>query len=176
VAESPYKSLNVFLIKIFLLYFIWLVSDGFLVHEVSWFAKFWAYFYHLFLQIILTGSKWGLSLLGYDYVSGYNSLAIIGSYGVIIGNQCVGFGLSYGFASLIGAYPGPLQKKIWFIPLGIIFIGLINVARVLALTTSVYKSGGFVQMEEHDLFNNIIYIFIFLLWLAWVKLLNKKQL
>jgi exosortase/archaeosortase family protein len=128
------------------------------------------------LQIVLIGSKWGLSILGYDYVSGYNSLAILGSYGVIIGNPCVGFGLSYGFASLIGAYPGPIKKKIWFIPLGILLISSINVARVIALTTSVYKTGGFVQMEEHDLFNNIIYIFIFLMWLVWVKLINKIKI
>jgi exosortase/archaeosortase family protein len=176
VAENQYRSLNIFLLKIFLLYFIWLISDSFLSHKISWFGSIWAYFYHIFLNIVLTGSKWGLSLLGYDFVSGYNSLAILGSYGVIIGNQCVGFGLSYGFVALIGAYPGPIKKKLWFIPLGILLISSINIARVIALATSVYKTGGFVQMEEHDLFNNIIYFFIFLMWIIWVKLINKNQL
>ncbi|MFN5317866.1 MAG: hypothetical protein ACK5CY_03400 [Bacteroidia bacterium] len=176
MSESKYRGLNIFLIKIFCFYLIWIVFDGLLSHEFHIVSSIWSLGYHIFLKIILFGSQIGLNILGYDYVSGYNSLAIIGSYGVVIGNPCVGFGLSYGFTSLIASYPGPIKKKLWFIPFGILLISSINVARVVALTTSVYKTGGFVQMEEHDLFNNIIYIFIFLMWIVWVKFINKNQL
>jgi exosortase/archaeosortase family protein len=113
-------------------------------------------------------------MLGYDFVSGYNSLAIIGSYGVIIGNHCVGFGLSYGFGALIYSYPGPSTKKLWFIPLGIFIILLINSTRVIALCTEVLKTGSFLKIEPHDLFNNLIYIIIFLLWVLWIKFFNKS--
>jgi exosortase/archaeosortase family protein len=113
--------------------------------------------------------------MGYETISGYNSLAIVGSYGVIIGNPCVGFGLTYGFSALIISYPGPWKKKLWFIPAGAAFISAINIARVVSLITSSYKIGSFVEMEQHDLFNNLIYIVIFLLWVVWVKFIVDRK-
>jgi exosortase/archaeosortase family protein len=111
--------------------------------------------------------------LGYDYVSGYNSLAILGTYGVIIGNNCVGFGLYYAFSALIIAYHGAIRNKLWFIPLGVFFIIIINSLRVVALCTNAINPAGYLQMESHDLFNNIIYIVIFLLWFLWIRVINK---
>jgi hypothetical protein len=55
----------------------------------------------------------------------------------------------------------------------------VNTARVVSIAKQTYTIGGFVQMEQHDLFNNIIYILIFLLWVVWVQLIvnrhNKKK-
>ncbi len=172
--DSKTKGLNTFLFKVFAFYLIWIVSENYLSHKLGFYSSLWTFFYHIFLKLVLFTSKTGLSILGYEYVSGYNSLAIIGSYGVIIGNPCVGFGLSYGFGALIVSYPGPWLKKLWFIPLGILIILLINSSRVIALCTEVVKTGGFLQMEPHDLFNNLIYIFIFLLWFLWIKFINKN--
>ncbi len=169
------SELNLFLAKIFVFYIIWLVSENFLSHEIVFFSKIWSFFYHVFLQIVIHGSDLCLQLLGYETVSGYNSLAIVGSYGVIIGNPCVGFGLTYGFSALIISYPGPLKKKLWFIPVGAAFISLINISRVVALTSSSYQLGEYIEMEQHDLFNNIIYIIIFLLWVVWVKFIVDRK-
>jgi exosortase/archaeosortase family protein len=113
--------------------------------------------------------------LGHEYVSGYNSLAILGTYGVIIGNNCVGVGLYYGFSALIISYPGALINKAWFIPLGVFLIVLINSFRVVALCTNAINPEGYLQMESHDLFNNIIYVVIFLLWNIWIRVINKKS-
>ncbi len=167
------KSLNTFLFKVFAFYLFWLISENYLSHKLTFYGSLWNFFYHIFLKSVLAVSKIGLSLLGYDFVSGYNSLAIVGSYGVIIGNPCVGFGLSYGFTALIVSYPGSWTKKLWFIPLGVFTILIINSARIIALTAGIFKTGSFMQMESHDLFNNVIYIFIFLLWLIWIKVINK---
>ncbi len=172
--EAKTRSLNTFLFVIFGFYLFWLISENFLSHKVMFYNTLWTFLYHIFLKLLLISSKIGLSILGYEYVSGYNSLAIVGSYGVIIGNHCVGFGLSYGFAALIISYPGPWIKKLWYVPLGMLAILIINSSRVIALCTDVLKTGGFVKMEAHDLFNNIIYVCIFLLWLIWIKFVNKN--
>lgn len=172
--ENKTKGLNTFLFKVFAFYVFWFVSENYLSHKFGFYSDLWSYCYHIFLKSILFVSKLGLSTLGYDHVSGYNSLAIVGSYGVIVGNHCVGFGLSYGFGSLIYSYPGPWLKKLWFIPLGVFLILIINSSRVIALCAEVLKNGGFLQMEPHDLFNNLIYIIIFLLWVLWIKFINKN--
>jgi exosortase/archaeosortase family protein len=173
--DNSTKSLNIFLGKIFLLYIFWLVSENFLSHELAFYGKFWAFCYHILLKVIHGGSELVLHLLGYETVSGYNSLAIVGTYGVIIGNPCVGFGLTFGFSALIISYPGPWKRKLWFIPAGAAFIALVNIIRVVALMTSSYKLGGLVKMEQHDLFNNLIYIVIFLLWVIWVKFIVDRK-
>ena len=173
--DNSAKSLNLFLAKIFGFYLFWLVSENFLSHELVIYNKLWSYFYHIFLQIVHGGSELVLQLQGYETISGYNSLAILGSYGVIIGNPCVGFGLTYGFCALIISYPGPWKQKLWFIPVGAAFISAINIARVVTLITSSYKIGGFVKMEQHDLFNNMIYIVIFVLWVVWVKFIVGRK-
>ncbi len=172
--DNSLKGLNTFTLKVFFFYFIWVISEHFLSHKISLYFDFWSFFYHCFLKIILALSRLELLILGYDYVSGYNSLAIVGTYGVIIGNNCIGFGLYYAFASLIISYPGPILKKAWFVPTGIFCMILINSFRVVALCTKAINNSGFFQMEQHDLFNNIIYILIFLLWFLWIKVINKE--
>ncbi|MCB0819866.1 MAG: archaeosortase/exosortase family protein [Bacteroidetes bacterium] len=163
------RSINVFLAKIFLFFFIWLIADHWLSHKILWFHHFWTYFYHILLVTLNNVSAWGLELIGYEVVNNYRSVAILGSYGVVIGNHCVGFGLSYGFAALIISYPGPLRKKLWFVPTGIALIMLTNVIRVIVLAISVKHKGGFVELDQHDFFNYLIYGLIFLMWIVWVR-------
>ena len=172
--ENPIKSLNTFILKVFFFYLFWLLSEYVLSSNFSTYSSIWNSFYHILLQLVLFFSRLELYVLGYDYVSGYNSLAIVGTYGVIIGNNCIGFGLYYAFAALIISYPGPILKKLWFIPTGIFLMILINSFRVIALCTKAINNSGFFQMESHDLFNNIIYILIFLLWFLWIKVINKE--
>lgn len=163
------KSINIFLAKIFGLFFIWLISDNWLYHVWVPFSVVWTYFYHILLVVLNTVSAFGLELLGYEVVNNYRSVAILGSYGVVIGNHCVGFGLTFGFVSLIIAYPGPWRKKLWFIPLGAALIMLSNIIRVMSLVISTYKKGGFVDLNQHDFFNYVIYALIFVLWVVWIR-------
>ncbi|MBX7201850.1 MAG: hypothetical protein IT240_03855 [Bacteroidia bacterium] len=110
-----------------------------------------------------------LHISGYELVNDYRSIAIIGSYGIIIGNHCVGFGISYAFASLIMSYPGPLKTKAWFIPLGMLLIMLMNAGRIAWVAITGFNTGYIMQVEQHDLFNYIIYVLIFLMWLVWIR-------
>jgi len=114
------------------------------------------------------------NIMNYDVVTNYNSIAIVGSYGIVIGNNCVGFGLTYAFAALIISYPGPWKLKLAFIPVGAAFIAIINIIRTVVLTKTALTSGIFERIENHDLFNNIIYVIIFLLWMIWVRIIRKK--
>jgi exosortase/archaeosortase family protein len=172
------KSINIFLAKIFLFFGVWLIADHWLSHKVLWFHYVWTYLYHILLIILNSLSALGLELLGYEVVSNYRSIAILHSYGVVIGNHCVGFGLSYGFTALIISYPGSWRKKLWFVLVGVSLIMITNVVRVIALAVSVKNKGGFVLVEQHDFFNYVVYALIFVLWVVWVKFIvpdSKKD-
>jgi len=169
------KSINIFLAKIFGFFFIWLISDNWLSHVIAPFHYFWTYFYHILLVTLNEGSTFGLELLGYEVVNNYRSVAILGSYGVIVGNHCVGFGLTYGFAALIISYPAPWKKKLWYVPFGAALIMLSNIIRVIFLAKSTYDKGGFVELDQHDFFNYIIYALIFILWIIWVQFIVPKK-
>jgi uncharacterized membrane protein YukC len=57
---------------------------------------------------------------------------------------------------------------------------LTNIIRVVALAISTSKQNSFVNLEQHDLFNYIIYGLIFILWIIWIRYVvpgrTKKQL
>lgn len=169
------REVNLFLAKIFGFYFFWLISDNWLSHEIAIYHHVWTYFYHLLLKGVMFLSIIFLELLGYGIVHGYNSIAIIGSYGILIGNHCVGFGLSFAFVALIMAYPDFLRKKLWFIPLGILIIMIANAVRIAALVVSSFNNGNFIKIEQHDFFNYVVYGIIFLMWLIWIKKVVTKN-
>jgi len=166
------KSINIFLAKIFASYFLWTVTDNFLSHKVNFIARLWTGIYHLLLTVIRDTSVTIIDWLGYDVINSYRSVCIIGSYGVIIGNHCLGFGLMFAFSTLIAAYPGPIKLKLWFIPLGSILILCVNIARTVLLTILNFKNEVLSSIDQHELFNYIIYILIFFLWIVWTKLVE----
>lgn len=165
------KELNIFLLKIFVFYLFWLLSENYLYYESPFYSRFWSFLYHILLVVVRSGSALVLEWLGYEIVTGYNVMAIVGSYGVVIGNNCLGLGLSLSFIALIVSYPGPWKKKLWYIPLGLLVILAANIARVVSIILTLYRHNKITGMEQHDLFNNIIYIMIFLMWLLWVQVI-----
>lgn len=170
------KSIKNFLLKIFGFYIFWLFADYFLSRHWILFNKLWTFGYHIFLKIIHGGSIFFLeNFLGADIVSSYNAIAIVGTFGIIIGNNCVGFGLTYGFVALIVSFPGQIKNKLWFIPLGIGLISILNITRIVLLVLSNTKENSLGGVEYHELFNNIIYILIFLMWIFWINFTQPKK-
>ena len=149
--------------------FFWLISENWLSHVSVFYNHIWIYIYHILLVILLKLSDFVFSLTNYSIIHGYDTISIVGSAGVRIGNPCVGFGLLFGFFALIVSYPAPWKKKLWFIPLGSFLIIFINVIRIVSLTISQYKNGDFMKLEQHDFYNYIAYTLIFILWVVWVK-------
>ena len=96
--------------------------------------------------------------------------------GVRIGNPCNGLSLFGLFASVVIAFPSQRKDKwlfnyhkLWFIPLGIVFIHLINAIRIAILT--VIASYNFEALNfNHDVtFKIVTYAIIFILWYFWIN-------
>jgi exosortase family protein XrtF len=88
---------------------------------------------------------------------------------VVVGPPCNGLVLYVLFAGFVVAFPGPWQRKLWYIPLGVLVIWLLNVLRVVALALNHEYAPGSLDFNHHYTFTFIVYSFIFGLWMLWAK-------
>lgn len=117
-----------------------------------------------------------LELFNYDVLvddrlyTGYlNYISLIGSQGVVIGPGCDGLVVMALFSFFILCMPGSVKHKLWFIPLGVVSIHLVNVIRASVLTVIMAKNPGWLAFNHDYTFTALIYGFVFFLWVSWTK-------
>ena len=101
-------------------------------------------------------------------------LVMDGRPGVIVGDPCNGLVLYALFAGFVLAFPGGGMRKLWFIPLGIAAIYLLNVVRVAALALNHHYYQQSVEFNHHYTFTFVVYGSILLLWMWWVTRLHPE--
>jgi exosortase family protein XrtF len=112
----------------------------------------------------------GLRLLGYTSMVSADARPLItlaGQPAVIVGHECNGLVLYALFGGFILAFPGPFRRKLWFVPLGLFLIYVLNVLRIIALCLNNYYSHQTVDFNHHYTFTAIVYASIFGLWMWW---------
>lgn len=150
----------------------------------------WYFFYEFYIKPSTAFDEWIIDLL----VSGANGLlqalgftmhafadgvwrthlAIEGSKGVTVGAPCDGIVLFALFTVFILAYPGPVRRKFWFIPFGLIVIHLLNTFRIAALTWIVYYNEAWLDFNHDYTFTIFVYAVVFGLWYWWVNKLSSR--
>ena len=116
-----------------------------------------------------------LRILGYRLipepanVEQIRTIGVEGGHLLWIGDPCNGVGLFAVFSLFIIAYPGPWRHKLWFIPLGVITIHLINAIRVAALCIVVTIDYELLNFNHDYTFYVVVYGWVFLLWYIWVQ-------
>jgi len=101
--------------------------------------------------------------------SGERLLYIKGTSGLFIGDSCNGISLFALFSIFIIAFPGKPTAKLFFIPLGVLIIHLLNVFRVVALAIIQTHSYAWTEFNHTYTFTIFIYFCIFGLWMIWVN-------
>lgn len=133
-----------------------------------------------FIGTIINSAEYLVKLLGYKTFTvlqdrDYQVVGIDGSGGVWVGSNCNAITLFSLFSVFIIAYPGNVKNKLWFIPLGIIFIHFLNILRVTALVLIAYYSPSSLNFNHTYTFTFIVYALIFLLWVIWVNKYSSKK-
>lgn len=137
----------------------------------------------LFIRKIINFSSWILETFGYKTfvskdVNDMQVMGIDGSNGVWIGGPCNGITLMFLFAIFVISYPGSIKNKLWYIPLGIITVHLINIIRIVGLAIIALYSPLSLDFNHTYTFTFIAYSIVFMLWMIWVNKLaepNKKN-
>jgi len=73
------------------------------------------------------------------------------------------------FISFVVAFTGKFKSTLWFIPLGLLIIHVLNILRIASLSIALYKFPEYEHFLHGILFPLVIYGVVFLLWVIWVN-------
>jgi len=157
------KFIILFLLKAIALYLIWFCTYDLWLKKVG----------YIDIAIIDNLVYLSVEILDFfDYVLyvDYHKVGIHNAQSsVAVGTGCNALELFALFAGFILIFEGSWKHKIWFIPLGVIIIHLLNVARILALIFSGTVSKSLLEFNHKYTFTIIMYIITFIGWMIWVK-------
>lgn len=130
-----------------------------------------------FDSYIITNLTWLshniLELLGFElrpHVGDYvNYIGIVDSHWLEIGAPCDGITLLSLLLVFVLAFPGPVKHKLWFLPLGLLSVHLINAIRIVSLVIIVSKSPESLQFHHDYTFTILVYLYVFGLWYFWIN-------
>ena len=128
----------------------------------------------LFIRKIINLCTYILDVMGYSTFASKETndvqvFGIDGSNGVWIGGPCNGITLMFLFAIFVIAYPGNFKQKLWYVPLGIIIVHIINLIRIIALSLIALHSPQWLDFNHTYTFTFIAYGCVFGLWMLWVN-------
>jgi exosortase family protein XrtF len=166
--RKDYKPLVKFLLLALLCYITWLLLYEFWLHPLVFVDL-------AVIQNAMVLSKLFLNAFGYHIYFVHERQIIIESVaGLYIGDPCNGLNLFALFSGFILSYPGKLKSKIIFIPLGIIAIHLLNVARISFLLLLQLKAPSYMQFNHTFTFTIVVYGLIFMMWMYWVNRFGSR--
>lgn len=98
---------------------------------------------------------------------------LVGEYGtLLLGKPCLGIISLFLFCSFVYLTRDNLPKKttMLYILAGLIFLNIVNIIRLVAIFIIVQgENGGQRAALHHEIYNMLIYIFIFALWILWYE-------
>lgn len=160
------KKLIKFLILAVCCYLVW-----FLVYEL-WLKPQGTVDNYVTSQMAIMSSKI-LNFIGYNssYSITPNSSTILldGKHWLGIAHVCNGLVLYALFIGFLVSFPGPIKHKLWFIPLGLLIINLVNVMRAVILSLVKLYYVHTLDFNHRYTFTILVYGCIFLLWVWWVN-------
>ena len=178
-----FKDVAIFMVILLVFHILWklFVGDFFELAAISNSA------YWLAEQVYIQ-SKWVLELFNVN-VTSFDELTIserlrrnVFYYAenngfVSVNRSCSGLKQFYQWFFLMVLYPGPWKHKLWFLPLGLVVIHLVNVFRILSM---VYVTINLPQHWDftHDyVLRPFFYVVMFFLWVWWNEkfYLKKKK-
>ena len=170
------KEVVSFLLKLTVLcgiYFWWFAPN---VWQLPVISTYYGYFIHYTLKFLIEPSVAILNFMGYGAVIvNLREIDMFDlEFNAHIKNFCLGVDMMFALTALIVSFPGKWIDRVWFIPLGLLGIHIINIARIVGLCLALvhWGHGGFV--DHHDLFNLFAVGFIFLMFVVWVNR-HKKE-
>ena len=170
--ESVYQKYQLlsplykFIFNSFLLIAVWAIFFQSFRH-LSFIHNFYEDITYLLTKIYLNVSKIVLEVFGYTVVVTGKVMKIKDSAGIYLDRGCLGRNLMGLFVGFLLAFPGNIKSKFWYIPLGLIFIFILNVSRITGLVLVTSKIPD-TTIDHHAIYNYTVYGLIFLMWYYWI--------
>lgn len=89
---------------------------------------------------------------------------------------CTGIKQAYIFFCIIAFYKGPWKHKLWYIPVGFVFVYLFNLFRIVFITGIIDKHPNQFDLWHEHILKYLFYVMIFFLWVFWNEKFVRKNL
>ncbi|WGK65349.1 exosortase family protein XrtF [Croceiramulus getboli] len=102
-------------------------------------------------------------------------LYLEGKYLAIIIEGCNALSIIVLFSAFVLAFWNGWKSTLVFIGLGALAIFVVNIGRIALLSVALYRYPDHTEFLHGTLFPAIIYGFVFLLWVYWVRRFTKNE-
>lgn len=126
-------------------------------------------------QVFLPSAWIMENILHYTTTAADNTIYLENNSYVAVVGSCSGLKQFYQWTVLMILFPGPWKKKLWYIPLGIITIHVVNILRIVILcVVAVHWPQQWDFIHEWVL-RPFFYVVIFAMWVVWVEKIRKRE-
>ncbi|RLD53583.1 MAG: hypothetical protein DRJ05_16200 [Bacteroidetes bacterium] len=132
----------------------WLAYKVFLASE--WFLHTFNVKVTTFEEFTIDGRVWK-NLIYYPEGNGY----------VAVNRACSGMKQFYQWIILMLLYPGPWKHKLWFIPMGLGIVHLVNIGRIVGMTFVTINLPQHWDFIHDWIMRPFFYVVMFMLWAWW---------
>ena len=174
---SQYKNSSEivkFAINAFGLGLLWVVFYSFF-RNFEFVDKFYQIGTTKITNFILASCKFLLESIGYKTVTFGKTVRIIGSPGVYLDKGCLARNLMGLFAGFMLAYPGLIKKKLWYLPLGLVVIQILNILRLSGMALITLCCPEHIDINHHYIFKIAVFGAIFFMWYLWIFKMNTEK-
>ena len=127
-------------------------------------------------QVFLPSAWITQHIIGYDINTLDTTLHFPGVGYIEVNGSCSGLKQFYQWIFLMVLFPGPWKQKLWYIPLGIIVIHIVNILRIVILSIVLMNWPDQWHFTHDWILRPFFYVVIFFLWVFWVEKFRNKQL
>ena len=121
---------------------------------------------------VVREKKYGDDLVNatYTFVVADHTKKVVGIY-----QACNGLELMILYSGFIVCFYGPLKRKIFYILFGVLGLFALNVLRCVFLSWIALDLPHYFAVAHKYVFNIVVYVLTFILWMYYVKGLRKKD-
>lgn len=94
---------------------------------------------------------------------------------VCIGTGCSGVELFIVFAVFILLFKGQTMNYLWYIPVGLILIMILNIIRIVSLSIIAYRAPDYLNFNHKYTFVILVYGFLIFLWIYWMNHFYERK-
>jgi|GEM_PF-1127307 len=129
--------------------------------------------YDLSIKLNVHATSWALSGIFNIYAHPEGDIIRLQGVSLQIIQTCEGLKQLFLFFFVILIFPGQHIHKLWFIPLGLIEIIIVNLLRFIGLCLTLIYNPRLFDIMHNYIFYIIYYGNIFLLWIIWESRFKK---
>ncbi len=141
-------------------------SFGFVLNTAEWLSD----------QVFAAAYWFNIHILGLQITDeGANLMRFSNGGYVQVVESCSGLKQFYQIFVLFLLFPGPWKHKLWFIPMSIIIMHIVNISRIIILSIMVVWKPEYWNFTHDWILRPGFYIVIFMLWVWWVEKFRQKN-